>query len=328
MKKSIKIKFIGQYHDPHKQAYYRFLADRYNLIECESPDYIIDGGFSFQHVGYNCIKILLDAENCVPDFDQYDYAIGSCDMVFEDRYVRVPWFVFSPYFYDIDKRSSVPDEKFLRRGFCSFVVSNSEFGDPIRTEFFRALSKYKPVASGGRYLNNVGGPVEDKMAFCRNYKFNIAFENSSFPGYTTEKIMDAYVAQTIPIYYGNPKVEVDFKRDSMIFVKDRDDIDRAISEIVRLDNDDDAYMEKVTASCMVELSPKVYEERLESFLAHIFDQPYESAKRLCQYGHQAVMRRHLGYVRRIDQIVRDSKLFHIATRLSSSLRGRRLHDQA
>lgn len=319
MKKTIKIKFIGMYHDPHKQAYYHFLADRYNVVECDDPDYIIDGGFSFRHVGYDCIKILVDAENCVPDFDQYDYAVGSCDMSFGDRYVRVPWFAFYPYFGDIAGRKTIPERWMLERGFCSFVVSNSEFSDPMRKDFFHALSKYKQVASGGRYLNNIGAPVSDKLDFCRKYKFNIAFENSSFPGYTTEKIMEAYVAQTIPIYYGNPHIEADFRRESMIYVKDKGDIERAVSEIIRLDNDDAAYMQMVTAPCMVETGPEVYERRLEDFLAHIFDQPYEKARRLCRYGHQAVMRRHLGYIRRIDQKIRDSRLFNIATRLTGAL---------
>lgn len=36
----------------------------------------------------------------------------------------------------------------------------------------------------------------------RRYKFTIAFENQSYPGYVTEKIADALMAGTVPIYWG------------------------------------------------------------------------------------------------------------------------------
>lgn len=94
----------------------------------------------------------------------------------------------------VRRTSHLSDQELLNRKFCSFVVSNSQFSDPLRKRFFERLCKYKKVDSGGRYLNNIGGPVRDKLAFCRGYKFNIAFENSSVDGYTTEKIMEAYAA--------------------------------------------------------------------------------------------------------------------------------------
>lgn len=324
MKKSIKIKFVGfpAFHDPHAQAYFRFLQDRYNVIECDAPDYVIDAGLTFEHERYNGVKVVINAENLVPDFNAYDYAVASTEMTLGDRYVRIPWFVFYPYFNDIRRRKTLPDQSLLDRKFCSFVVSNAEFGDPMRRMFFEELSKYKQVDSGGRYCNNVGGPVKDKLEFCRGYKFNIAFENCSYPGYTTEKVMEAYVAQTVPIYYGNPNVERDFFSESMIRVRSAEDIPRAIAEVIRLDQDDDAYMKMVTARCLTEGDPDVYEKRLEDFLAHIFDQPLEVAGRLCSYGYQQVMRRHLHPLRLLDQRLRNSLLFKFAAGLSGKMRSR------
>ena len=40
----------------------------------------------------------------------------------------------------------------------------------------------------------------------RSYKFSIAYENAAFPGYVTEKIMDAFFAGCVPIYDGAPDV--------------------------------------------------------------------------------------------------------------------------
>ena len=79
-----------------------------------------------------------------------------------------------------------------------------------RIGFFKELSKYKKVDSGGKVLNNVGGCVEDKLEFIKDYKFVISFENSAHPGYTTEKIVDPLAMNCIPIYWGNPYVARDF----------------------------------------------------------------------------------------------------------------------
>ena len=56
--KIIKIKFTGfpDYHNPREQPYYQYLSRRYIVEECDDPDYVIDGGQSFEHVKYNAIK--------------------------------------------------------------------------------------------------------------------------------------------------------------------------------------------------------------------------------------------------------------------------------
>ena len=55
-------------------------------------------------------------------------------------------------------------------------------------------------------MNNVGSPVADKYAFESEYKFSIAFENASYSGYTSEKILEAFAAGTVPIYWGDPDI--------------------------------------------------------------------------------------------------------------------------
>ena len=326
MKKTIKIKFTGfpDYHNPREQPYFQFLSEQYDIIECETPDYIIDGGQSFEHVRYDVpIKILISSENDIPDFNTYDYAVGSTIMDIGDRYLRVPWCAFSSHYCLLDRYQKPQPEKLLSRKFCSFVVSNSEFGDPLRMKFFKELSKYKRVDSGGRFLNNIGGTVNNKATFCSGYKFNIAFENSRSHGYVTEKIVDSYCANSLPIYYGDPVVENDFRRESMVYVKDESDIERAIEEIIRLDSDDDAYLEKLNTSCLSEgRAADDYNNNLQQFLSHIFDQPLSSARRLCSYGHQAMMRRHLGYLHGLDYRISKSWVYHAAVSICGKIRTR------
>ena len=62
-------------------------------------------------------------------------------------------------------------------------------------------------------------------------------------------------------------------------------MERAIEEIIRLDRDDEAYFEKLTAPTFRH-PIEWYEAQFESFLLNIFNQPIESARRLNAYGYQ------------------------------------------
>jgi len=290
MKHVIRLRFVD--HDPsyvpELQLLYKLISKHYEIDTLSPPDYVLSCGLGNAHMKYpNAVKILWTGENYVPDFNWFDYAIGFDHLSFGDRYIRVPLYYF--YFGDGGKlleRKTVPDAALLNRKFCSFVVSSPR-GNPLRRRFFEELSKYKRVDSGGRWLNNVGGPVADKYDFISGYKFNLCFENSSSPGYTTEKLPQALAAQTVPIYYGNPTVETDFNSDSFVRLRDENDIDRAIDEIIRLDKDDDAYMRMVTAPCVDADDYTSHLKQLEEFLCHIFAQPPASARRRNVFGYQA-----------------------------------------
>ena len=288
-RKTIRLKFVDmQGYRPAKDLLiYKMLARHFDMDMCGKPDYIISSGLGAEHLKYNdCVKLVWLGENTVPDFNWFDYAIGFDYLEFGDRYIRAPLFAFCEDFPLVQNRRSNYEEQLLKRDFCSFVVSSPR-GNPIREKFFTELSKYKKVASGGRFLNNVGECVVDKMAFIRKYKFNIAFENSSSPGYVTEKIMQAFAAQTVPIYYGDPLVERDFNLESFVRVENESDVERAVEEIIRLDRDDDAYMKVATAQCMAGGSVSAYEKEIESFLVDVFGRPLETARRRPKYGYQA-----------------------------------------
>ena len=128
------------------------------------------------------------------------------------------------------------------------------------------------------------------MAFIAKYKFNIAFENSVVPGYTTEKAMEALAARSVPIYYGNPRIAEDFNPDCLVRVADRADVERAVEEIVALDRDDDAYLRKCAIDPLVH-PVAWYDERLEKFVRSIFDRSLSDARRLNAYGYQTNIRR-------------------------------------
>lgn len=50
------------------------------------------------------------------------------------------------------------------------------------------------------------GPCDDKHELLSRYKFTIAYENTAYPGYVTEKVIDAMVAHSVPVYLGAPDI--------------------------------------------------------------------------------------------------------------------------
>ena len=125
------------------------------------------------------------------------------------------------------------------------MVSNRK-GD-VRDRFFELLSKYKRVDSAGRWLNNIGGTVSDKLKFIASYKFSIAFENGSHPGYTTEKIFEPMLVDSLPIYWGNPLVNLDFNPRSFVNYYDHNSLDALVDWVIELDRNDDLYCQHLAA---------------------------------------------------------------------------------
>lgn len=284
--KQIKIYFEDFWSDfiIHDNFIINILKKEYEVTVDKNPDYLFFSVFGYKHLGYrNCIKIFYSGENREPDFNLCDYAIAFQHLNAGDRYFRYPLYVEAEYG---QINSPFDAEKALRRQFCNFVYSNSRFADPVRERFFRELSKYKRVDSGGRYLNNIGKPVVNKSEFIKNYKFTIAFENSSLSGYTTEKIVEPMLVNSLPIYWGNPDIHLDFNKDAFVYVNDFETLEAAIEEVIRLDKDDDAYIRKLSQVRMTR-NGKTYEDwqnELLSFLKNIFEQKKDKAKRTTDYG--------------------------------------------
>jgi len=270
-----------------------FLSKHFPIIIDDKPDYLFYSVYGNSHLKYdNCVKILYTGENMVPDFNLCDYALGFHYLEFDDRYLRFPLFAYYQWYYerlyqngDIIFPELHTDESLIKRKFCNFIYSNNVNSDPIRDHFFHELSEYKRVDSGGRHLNNIGGPVKNKLDFVKDYKFTIAFENSSVPGYTTEKLLEPIIAKSLPIYHGNPLVFQDFVPGSFIRLEQRDDIPEIINEIITLDENDDKYLSLLKRNkFQPENNLANWENILKSFFDHIFNQPYEAAFRRSRYG--------------------------------------------
>lgn len=225
----------------------KLLKTKYKVELTDHPDYLFYNVFGNEHHRYDCVRIFYTGENVVPNFNYCDYALGFHHLTFEDRYMRLPlWAWKNEAALKLEKKEAVGREA-LNRRFCNQVVSNIKQTDGMREAFFERLNAYKTVDSGGKYKNNVGGPVADKRAFQARYKFSLAFENIAARGYCTEKIFDAFRAGSVPVYYGDETAVADFNPEAFINVHDYASIDEAVEAIQKLDSDDTAYLKMLNA---------------------------------------------------------------------------------
>jgi|TARA_B110000261_G_scaffold35677_1_gene41373 hypothetical protein len=235
LKTKLKIKFVDFYDGFiwNGHCLYKYLNQHFELELSDTPDLIIYSCYGTEFLKYSCPRIFYTAENIRPDYRFCDFAV-SFDYNNNQNHFRMP--LYSIYFTNQNLTKGRDPKALLNKktGFCSFVVSNAKESEE-RINFFHELSKYKQVASGGKYANNVGGPVANKRDFISKYLFNIAFENSSFPGYTTEKIAEPWVEGCIPIYWGDPEVTRDINPDCFINMHDFDCFDTAIVYIKEVD---------------------------------------------------------------------------------------------
>ena len=287
--KKIKVAYVDFWKNfiPEEFIFHKNLKKIYDVeITKDNPDFVFCSWFGNEFLKYKCPRILFLGEAICPDFNLYDYAIGFDDIHFGDRYLRYPLFLTDKKMLESALHKHERSEEYYlnKKKFCCFVVSSGGGVDDVRNHFFEELCEYKKVDSGGRFKNNLpdGQPVKDKIEFQEDYRFCIAFENTKFPGYVTEKIIEAWASGTIPIYYGDPEIGKIFNTKAMIYCDGKEDFKNVIEQIEKIDSNDEKYLEMVKQPILEnnhDIEKMMQEEYLLQFLKNIFDQNPKDAYR-------------------------------------------------
>lgn len=272
MKPKLKLFFCDFWSvfDPKDNYFLDLIKDDYDIeINDKDPDFVFYSVFGTQHYRYDCPKIFYTGENVRPDFTYCDYAF-SFDYSDNPANYRLPLY---PFFDDVSKLLIPKDIEAIiaqKRKFCNFVYSNAS--QSVRNNFFKKLNAIKKVDSAGRLYNNTKFRAPNKVEFVKDYKFTIAFENESYPGYTTEKIFEPMLVSSIPIYWGNPLVGRDFNSKSFLSYYDFPNEDALIERILEIDADDALYAEYLKQPFFVDnkLNEFVEPENVRRRLIEIF----------------------------------------------------------
>jgi len=244
-------KNIGEIGDKIKKIspiLYRFLRKLYEKLYAQKTP-------ELKESKKKVVRIFWSLESQKPEMSKCDWAFSYPyeEEINHPNYMRLPEYLL----YGAGK-NLVKDKDYVKRlrkqktRFCNFIYSQDVDG---RNNLFKKLNKYKRVDAPGRCMNNMpqissSSPrdsrdshdwVKTKLNFMKNYKFTIASENQIIPGYTDEKIYHAMLAGTIPIYYGNPLVNLDFNTKSFINCNDFKNFDEVVKKVIELDKNDKLY---------------------------------------------------------------------------------------
>ena len=249
--------------------FYKLLSPYFDIEFSDTPDILFYSCFGSEHLKYTCTRIFFSTENWRPNFSESDYAI-TFDYVSDKRHLRFPlWAAYYLTYQEKKLLNWTKDTKNLhqewtaRNKFCCLIVSNEKAKE--RIDFFNQLNAVKEVDSAGGWNNTIGRKIDSgtfgKFEFIKDYRFVISFENSSYPGYTTEKIIEPILAGCIPIYWGDPRVNEDFNQNRFIGIKDRTEYASAIETILHLDNNKELAKSILSESLFVRSIDPVYIEK-------------------------------------------------------------------
>lgn len=79
--------------------------------------------------------------------------------------------------------------------------------------------------------------IEDKWDAIAPYKYHLVFENGQWPHYWSEKLTDAFVGFSMPIYVGCPNI-IDYFQSDAIVILDARNLEKAISQLKSIISDD------------------------------------------------------------------------------------------
>lgn len=164
--------------------------------------------------------------------------------------------VDTPYNWLLEKRDG---DAILakKKHFCG-VVQNSSI--PPRIELFNKLSDYKFVRASGGWITNVppeeatarytrldGDSYKSKVEFLSSCKFSIQVQSSNLPYFTHEKMIHAFAANTIPIFYGNSQILEDgFNPEAFINCHEYSSFDEVVEKVKEIDNNDELFKHIIT----------------------------------------------------------------------------------
>lgn len=167
---------------------------------------------------HKSLTIWFTGENVRPPDDLYDVTLGFDPT--GGRNFRLPlWWLLFPW----KEGSSEMPAECSRLGF-SPPLAEALFGRqddlPQRSRFacaffankeptrFALVDAVRRVGEVDVFGSAVGAPVAEKFSVAQGYTFMVCPENSLFPGYVTEKAVEAWSCGAIPLYNG-----IDSERD-------------------------------------------------------------------------------------------------------------------
>jgi hypothetical protein len=232
----------------------------------QSPHIVVKSFFTDEerHPGYTCPYITWSGEPYPVKYnvDNPPLLQIRTDQTFGDRDVPVSFYVPFGINHLGDVNVFIADKKenlhHLKPYFCLYVASNCIHERDRMYQTLKTKSSDIDLHSLGRCQNNLQKirlesisiynhilsfnlhreKYDQNMIMLRHYRFALVMENTNIPGYVTEKIINAFRAGTIPIYWGSKKyIDQLFNPAAFINVDDFPSYEACVNYVIDLDKD-------------------------------------------------------------------------------------------
>ena len=102
-----------------------------------------------------------------------------------------------------------------------------------------------------------------KRTWLNKYRFTLTFENSSTEGYATEKIMDAFLGRTVPLYWGDLRLKREgFNPGAFLNYFETPGDDRFIARIKEVDETKQAYLDMLSTPVFATVPDLLYSDNM------------------------------------------------------------------
>jgi len=234
----ITIAYVNWWPDSGKNRYLtRFIQQNIGHVihvhPTKNPDILISSVFAdinnVRNIKAKC-KLLFYGENLnrFPPYnddkilyDTFDLIVGFKNTDLSKKQIRFPlWLTYYPYYkYNEDDniltciQNQYNENITKQKDIFASIISRHDDGGH-RSIIFNEISKYGDIKSPGIFRNNtppIGSTHKEKINYISRGTYHICPENSSYEGYFTEKIFQAFEGGTIPLYWA-----IDFPEPEII----------------------------------------------------------------------------------------------------------------
>jgi alpha(1,3/1,4) fucosyltransferase len=232
----------------------------------------------------NMIRVFYTGENRRPFDYSADFAM-TFDHFDTQNHMRVPLWMLN--IFDMKRKLDIDISQIFHnrvnvtapfhRDFCGYVQSNPS--GIARNRLYHMINSHVGnINSAGPHFNNTGyiiprgdDGVRQKMEFLGKHKFTVAMENSQYPGYVTEKILEAWLAGTVPIYWGSQTVSLDFNPKSFINWHDFKSDERFVDFIRIVNSSQELYNTFFDQPLLDDRRATNYYNHVLKFIPHFLD---------------------------------------------------------
>ena len=269
--------------------FFDIIRNNYDLEISEEPDLLFCSVFGSEHWNYDCMKFYISYEHPKAQRSHVHWDYGLSGFPTDAKNFHSFLFVYANYFHEwmwgdsdyLQTLKTHPKDRF-----CNFFHRSG--GISLRERFCKKLMQRKHVDCPGLILNNMRNQDdpnlsidENKLEFLKHYRFTLCFDNYSHPCYMAEKLPQALIAGSIPIYWGCPSVAEYFNPDGMINCHDYLDFDALIDHIMEVENNPVLYRQYTQAKAVLpesklyDMSPELLLDRFDHIVSRIGqDKPY------------------------------------------------------